>query len=109
MQLEQTLGMYQPMQMQRTQERQTTYFVVGDLESLSASALYGGDKGGNFKWSKDGLFIPIKGLDIPLHDTYKKDSDGNLSGGHSTINLPNSWKVYMPHGLGKPLIRSGSG
>ena len=38
MQLEQM--MYQPMQMQRTQERQRVYTIV-DLESLSASALYG--------------------------------------------------------------------
>ncbi|PJE81053.1 hypothetical protein COU58_04505 [Candidatus Pacearchaeota archaeon CG10_big_fil_rev_8_21_14_0_10_32_42] len=38
MQLEQTLGMYQPRVAQR--ERQQTYFVVGDLENLSASALY---------------------------------------------------------------------
>ena len=40
MQLEQTLGMYKPMQMQRTEpERQRVYTLV-DLESLSASALY---------------------------------------------------------------------
>ena len=39
MQIEQMMG-YQPMQAQRTQERQTTYFVVGDLENLSASVLY---------------------------------------------------------------------
>ena len=31
------------------QEKQVTYFVVGDLENLSASALYGGDKIYNFK------------------------------------------------------------
>ena len=36
MQLEQMMG-YQP---RVAQERQITYFVVGDLESLSASALY---------------------------------------------------------------------
>ena len=40
MQLEQTLEMYRPMV---SQERQTTYFVVGDLESLSASTLYTGE------------------------------------------------------------------
>jgi len=43
MQLEQTLGMYQPMQMQRTQQRERVYNIV-DLESLSASALYAKDK-----------------------------------------------------------------
>ena len=40
MQLEQSLEIYHPM---ASRERQTTYFVVGDLESLSASALYTGD------------------------------------------------------------------
>ena len=93
----------------RFEQRQTTYFVVGDLENLSASVLYGGDKEGNFKWNNNGLVIPIKGLDVPLHDTYNKDSGGNLSGGHSTVNLPGGGKVYMPHGLGKPSIKSGSG
>ena len=39
MRLEQTLEMYQPAV---SQERQQTYFVIGDLESLSASALYTG-------------------------------------------------------------------
>ena len=39
MQLENMMEMYQPMQMQRTQERQRVYTLV-DLESLSASALY---------------------------------------------------------------------
>ncbi len=47
MQLEQTLGMYQPMQMQRTQQRERVYTIV-DLESLSASALYTGDSGSGF-------------------------------------------------------------
>ena len=37
MQLEQTLEKYQPL---ISQKRQTTYLVVGDLENLSASALY---------------------------------------------------------------------
>ena len=39
MRLEQTLEMYQP---RVSETRQQTYFVVGDLESLSASALYSG-------------------------------------------------------------------
>ena len=41
MQLEQMTEMYQPMQC-LSKSRQTTYFVVEDLESLSASALYTG-------------------------------------------------------------------
>jgi len=36
-QLESMMDPYQPMV---SEQRQTTYFVVGDLESLSASALY---------------------------------------------------------------------
>jgi hypothetical protein len=43
MQLEQTLEMYQPMQMQRTQQRERVYNIL-DLESLSASALYSESK-----------------------------------------------------------------
>ena len=108
MELEERVG-YQVL---APKEEQTTYFVVGDLESLSASALYmAGDKGGNFKWNtnKNSLFIPIKGLNIPLHDTYNIDKDGNVSNGHSTINLPKGGKVYMPHSnLIKPTIKSGS-
>jgi len=38
-QLESMMDSYQPMV---SQERQRTYFVVGDLENLSASALYSG-------------------------------------------------------------------
>jgi len=41
MQLENMMEMYQP---RVSEQRQQTYFVVGDLESLSASALYGSDK-----------------------------------------------------------------
>ncbi len=55
MQLEQTLEMYQPMQMQRTREREKVYTIV-DLESLSASALYSETKN-NVK--KDGTMETI--------------------------------------------------
>lgn len=106
MQLEQMFG-YQPRVAQ--EERQQTYFVVGDLENLSASALYmAGDKDGNFKFLKDGLVIPVRGLDTNFHDTYNIDKDGNVSNGHSTVNLPRNGKVYMPFGTGKPSIKSGS-
>jgi len=40
--LEQTLEMYQPLQTQRTEAREPTAYVVSDLESLSAVALYYG-------------------------------------------------------------------
>jgi len=104
MQLEQTLGMYQPMQVQRTQQRERVYNIV-DLESLSASALYSGDK----PIIKDGgMIVPLKINGIPLHETYNIDKDGNVSNGHSTVNLPNGGKVYMPYGSGKPSIKSGS-
>ncbi len=58
MKLEQRLEMYQPMQMQRVQERERVYTIV-NLESLSASALYMGDNGrhvesygGNLSWGQ---------------------------------------------------------
>ena len=41
----QTLEMYQPM---ASEQRQQIYFVVNDLESLSASAFYSGDNGIKF-------------------------------------------------------------
>jgi len=66
MQLENMMEMYQPIQTQRTQERQTTYFVVGDLESLSASTLYGygnsGDSGGRM------TIRPLGNTQIHIHE-----------------------------------------
>ncbi len=64
MRLEQTLEMYQP---SVAQERQQTYFVVGDLESLSASALYtpkigGVGSSGYFTWMSD----PQPGPDLEI-------------------------------------------
>jgi|TARA_Y100000310_G_C20649942_1_gene798798 hypothetical protein len=50
MQLEQMFG-YQPRVAQ--EERQQTYFVVGDLENLSASALYAKIKKGDYIKSND--------------------------------------------------------
>ncbi len=104
MQLEQMFG-YQPRVAQ--EERQTTYFVVGDLESLSASALYSGD---NVKINKKGntIYIPLKINGISIHDTYNIDKDGNLSKGHSTVNLPGGGKVYAPLGGERSSIKSGS-
>lgn len=107
MQLENMMEMYQP---RVSETRQQIYFVVGDLEYLSASALYmAGDKDGNFKFLKDGgLVIPVRGLNTNFHDTYNIDNDGNVSNGHSTVNLPRNGKVYMPFGTGKQSIKSGS-
>ena len=64
MQLEQTLGMYQPM---APQERQTTYFVVGNLESLSASALYTGEPCGKISAPRVGMTLS-EGLTIKKVD-----------------------------------------
>lgn len=108
MQLENMMEMYQP---RVSEARQQTYFVVGDLEGMSAGALYmAGDKDGNFKWSnsKDKLVIPVRGLDTNFHDTYGIDKDGNVSNGHSTVNLPGNGKVYMPLSDRSPSIKSGS-
>lgn len=66
MQLEQ-ITVYQP---RAAQERQTTYFVVGDLEFLSASALYGDmDRGYDFKES---------GFQLHIHE----DSKDGLTAAH---------------------------
>jgi len=78
-------------QIPRTSEiRQQTYFVVGDLESLSAGALYTGEPCGSPKFSGNKLVVPygnlgIKGLD-DLHDTFDVDRSGNLYSGHTTFN-----------------------
>jgi len=55
MQLEQTLEMYQPRQIERTEERQRVYTIV-DLEYLSESALYSDGK--NFV-KKDGTIETV--------------------------------------------------
>jgi hypothetical protein len=102
MQLENMMEIYQP---RVSETRHQTYFVVGDLESMSASALYGGDKPIIKDW---GMIIPLKINEIPMHETYNIDKEGNVSNGHSTVNLPNGGKVYMPYGSGKPSIKRGS-
>ena len=94
MQLEQTLEMYQPMQMQETQKRQRVYTIV-DLESLSASALYSGDSS-NPIVKDNGIVIPYGDkLGFDLHDTFKLDRYGNLYGGHSTSNLKGGGKLRI--------------
>lgn len=84
MQLEQI--MYRPSEMQRVQPERRGYVVI-NLESLSATALYTpiikplGD---------GGITIPYGNLGIPelrdLHDTFKIDRYGNLYGGHTTFD-----------------------
>lgn len=84
-----------------SEERQTTYFEVGDLESLSASALYTGHlpkmgPGGSFGF---GVLPSVrvsdtKPLDIPMYGPYpnpigsisdfNKEGPGNIS---TRINL----------------------
>jgi hypothetical protein len=82
-QLESMMDSYHPTV---SEQRQTTYFVVGDLESLSASALYtpkikvGGNK----------IIIPYA---EGLHDAFRYDRYGNLDEGHTTVNLPNGGKL----------------
>ena len=100
--------MYQPIYEQKAlpAPRQQVYN-IGNLESIGASALYSGD---NPKISRDGkaFFVPLKVNGVSFHDTYRVDSEGNLSEGHSTVNLKGGGKVYMPHGDGKPSIKKGS-
>jgi len=107
MQLENMMEMYQPIQTQRTQNKQTTYFVVGDLEGLSAVGLYSGNEPILKPW---GMIAALRVNGLPIHDTYNIDTDGNVSNGHSTVNLKNEGKVYMPHGLlARPSIKGSSG
>lgn len=106
MQLEQTLGMYQPMQIQRTQQRERVYNIV-DLGFLSASALYTGDSGSGFGPASDlGLGPGIarkmpeagnmierarKDDDSPSHINYEYLVPGKktASGKQKYINLAN--------------------
>jgi len=85
-QLESMMDSYQPMV---SEQRQATYFVVGDLESLGVSALYT-PKPGFIPLSEGGISIPYGNLNIPelkdLHDTFKVDRYGNLYGGHTTFD-----------------------
>ena len=67
---------------------QLTYFVVGDLESLSASALYTGE----IKVGGNKIVIPYAN---GLHDTFRYDRYGNLDEGHTTINLLNGGKIRI--------------
>ncbi|MDD4290459.1 MAG: hypothetical protein PHH83_04320 [Patescibacteria group bacterium] len=81
MQLEQMFG-YQPRVAQ--EERQQTYFVVGDLEGLSASALYMADKYYDFKNSGFQLHIhedgdKITGAKIKPYGMEDKKSEVPLS------------------------------
>lgn len=102
MKLENMMEMYQP---RVSEPRQQIYFVVRDLENLSASALYSGDNPVIRPW---GIIVPLKIDDTPLHDTYNINEDGDVSNEHSTINLPDRGKIYMPHNIAPPSIKIGS-
>jgi hypothetical protein len=83
MQLEQTLEMYQPIQMQRTQERERVYTIV-DLESLSASALYTGDSGSSgsgASWARSTDYVKsIPQGELHVHAPKGKVTGANLDG-----------------------------
>ncbi|MCK9568217.1 hypothetical protein M0R72_04665 [Candidatus Pacearchaeota archaeon] len=96
MQLENLMG-YQP----RVQGIQTTYFVARDLENLSASALYNGDK-------DYGKFID-ESIRFDDHEPYGEHLNYevklNLTGEKSgrQLGLTN---VHIP--FGSPDVKSGS-
>jgi len=85
-QLESMMDSYQPTV---SEQRQQTYFVVGDLENLSASALYT-PKPGFKPLANGGISIQYGNLGIPglkdLHDTFSVDRYENLYGGHTTFD-----------------------
>ena len=101
MQLEQTLEMYRPIQMQETQKRQRVY-TIGDLESLSASALYSGDSG-----SSGGGFVPAsnfglgpgiaKETDFGFIERYRAPEIDDAHGEHINLEsyLPGSTKSFL--------------
>lgn len=84
-QLESMMDSYQP---RFSEQRQQTYFVVGDLESLSASALYTP----KIRVTGNKVVIPYAN---GLHDTFRYDRYGNLDEGHTTVNLPNGGKLRI--------------
>lgn len=104
MQLENMMEMYQP---GVSEARQQTYFVVGDLKSLSASVLYGDmDRGYDFKES---------GLQLHIHE----DSKDGLTGAHlkkygeeKNFKRLNNYEALMGEvnavDLGIPKIKIGS-
>lgn len=92
MQLETLTGEAKP-----TQTERPHLYSIGDLESLSATALYygiGGSPLGNvgsfgIVRTPKGFVVPMGNLGIEelkdVHDTYKTDEDGNVSYGHTTF------------------------
>ena len=103
MQLEQMFG-YQPRVAQ--EESRTTYFVVGDLESLSASALYGDmDRGYDFK---------NLGFQLHIHEDSKDGLTGaNIKPYGEKHGTPlNNYEALMGEvnaiNLGVPKIKIGS-
>jgi len=59
------------------------------------------NQGGNspFKPTSNGFGIqPISG-GLPsggMHDTFRVDRDGNINGGHTTVQIPGGQKIRMP-------------
>ena len=71
-------------------------YQVGDLESLSASALYTGEPcGPKIKVTGNKIVLPYAN---GLHDTFGYDRHGNLNDGHTTINLPGGGKIRINTG-----------
>jgi hypothetical protein len=72
-----------------TQEREINYFVVEDLESLSATHLYT-PKPDFIPLANGGISVPYGNLGISglrdLHDTFSVDRYGNLYSGHTTFD-----------------------
>jgi hypothetical protein len=101
-QLESMMDSYQPM---ASEQRQTTYFVVGDLESLSASALYGDmDRRYDFKAS---------GFQFHFHENKPNEiSSPKLKVGNKTnLGLSNyeaAMGDYYAQQLSLPQVKKGS-
>lgn len=100
--LEQTLDLYRPVQ------RQQVYFVVGDLERLSASALYMADRFYDFKHSGFQLHIhenkegKLTGAKIKPYGSEDKKSEVPLSNCDAYLAELRAIK------LGVPRVKKGS-
>ncbi|OGJ21218.1 hypothetical protein A3K73_06245 [Candidatus Pacearchaeota archaeon RBG_13_36_9] len=98
MQLEQTLQMYKPMQMSDARPR---IYIVQDLESLSAAALYSGDSSSGF--------VPASSLNLGPGLARKMPEAGNMieriraPGAGDSEDADHINYEYLVPGVKKPL------
>ena len=84
----------------RVPQQRMPVFQVGDLEYLSASALYS-PSGPRIRPSFGHTVIPLGNLDIPdlkdIHESFKTDRYGNPYGLHTTFISTTDKKKHVGH------------